>query len=40
MTSGPLVFDTQVLGRRPGTEKSYELVVGAPADLGLDVFGV
>lgn len=40
MTSGPFVFDTQVLGRRPGTEKSYELVLDAPADLGLDVFGV
>lgn len=40
MTSGPLVFDTYVLGRRFGTEKSFELVVDAPADLGLDVFGV
>lgn len=40
MSSRPLVFDTHVLGRRPGTEKSYVLTVEAPADLGLDVFGV
>lgn len=40
MISGPFVFDTQVLGRQPGTEKSYELVLEAPVDLGLDVFGV
>lgn len=40
MSSRPLVFDTHVLGRRPGTEKSYDLVVDAPADLGLDVLGV
>ena len=37
---GPLVLDTQVLGRRPGTEKSFELTVEAPADLGHDVIGV
>lgn len=40
MTSRPFVFDTQVLGRRPGTEKSYNLELEAPADLGLPVFGV
>ena len=40
MTSGPLVLDTHELGRRPGNEKSFELTVDAPADLGLDVFGV
>ncbi|MGJ9411213.1 YceD family protein [Aeromicrobium sp. CF4.19] len=40
MLSGPLVFDTQVLGRRPGTEKTYEKTVEAPADLGHDVIGV
>ena len=40
MASRPFVFDTQVLGRRPGTEKSYDLVLEAPADLGLPVFGV
>lgn len=40
MISGPFVFDTLVLGRRPGTEKSYELVLEAPENLGLPVFGV
>ena len=40
MSSGPLVFDTQVLGRRPGTEKTYTRTIDAPTDLGLDVFGV
>lgn len=40
MLPGPLVFDTQVLGRRPGTEKSYEKTIEAPADLGHDVIGV
>lgn len=37
---GPLVLDTHVLGRRPGTEREYELTVDAPPDLGLDVYGV
>ena len=37
---GPLVFDTQVLGRRPGTEKTFTRTVEAPADLGHDVIGV
>ncbi len=40
MTAGPLVFDTQVLGRRPGTERTYTETVEAPADLGHDVYGV
>ncbi len=40
MLPGPLVFDTQVLGRRPGTEKTYEKTIEAPADLGHDVIGV
>lgn len=40
MSSGPLVFDTQVLGRRPGTEKTYDRVVDAPDDLGRGVLGV
>jgi len=35
-----LVFDTHVLGRRPGTEKTYDLVVEAPDDLGRGVLGV
>lgn len=38
--AGPLVFDTQVLGRRPGTERTYTKTVEAPADLGHDVYGV
>lgn len=37
---GPLVFDTQVLGRRPGTERTYTRTIEAPADLGHDVYGV
>lgn len=40
MQSGPLVFDTHVMGRRPGTEREYRLDVDAPTDLGLDVIGV
>ena len=40
MLSGPLVFDTHVLGRRPGTERTVERIVEAPADLGIDIFGV
>jgi uncharacterized protein len=38
--SGPLVVDTQELGRRPGNERSLNLSVAAPADLGSDVYGV
>ncbi|TXL62713.1 YceD family protein [Aeromicrobium terrae] len=38
--SGPLVVDTQELGRRPGNERSLDLSVAAPADLGSDVYGV
>ena len=37
---GPLVFDTQVLGRRPGTERTVTRTIEAPADLGHDVYGV
>ncbi|MBM9464571.1 DUF177 domain-containing protein [Aeromicrobium sp. YIM 150415] len=40
VSSGPLVFDTQALGRRPGTEKTYTRTIEAPTGLGLDVFGV
>lgn len=40
MLSGPLVFDTLELGRRPGTERTVERTVEAPADLGIDIFGV
>lgn len=37
---GPLVFDTQVLGRRPGTERTFTRTIEAPPDLGYDVYGV
>ncbi len=38
--SGPLVVDTHELGRRPGNERTKNLSVAAPADLGSAVFGV
>lgn len=38
--SGPLVFDTYELGRRPGAERTITRTVEAPADLGIDIFGV
>jgi uncharacterized protein len=37
---GPLVIDTHELGRRPGTERTYDLTVPAPAELGVDLIGV
>lgn len=40
MLTGPLVFDTHILGRRPGTERTVQRTVEAPADLGIDIFGV
>ncbi|MEH3034104.1 MAG: YceD family protein [Aeromicrobium erythreum] len=40
MSSPELVFDTRSLGRQPGTEKTVDRVVEAPADLGHDVYGV
>lgn len=40
MRSGPLVFDTHAMGRRPGTEKLYSLTLDALVDLGLDVLGI
>jgi uncharacterized protein len=40
VSTGPLVVDTHELGRRPGTERTYELSVDAPANLGGDVYGV
>jgi len=40
LLSGPLVFDTRELGRRPGTERTVQRVVKAPADLGTAVFAV
>ena len=38
--SGPLVVDTHELGRRPGNERTIDLSIAAPADLGGNVFGV
>lgn len=40
MSSQSLVIDTREFGRRPGREKTYDLTVEAPADLGHDVYGV
>lgn len=40
MLTGPLVFDTSPLGRRPGTERTIETTIDAPAELGLNMFGV
>ncbi|MFL6090037.1 MAG: YceD family protein [Aeromicrobium sp.] len=40
MSTGPLVVDTHALGRRPGTERTLELTVDAPADLGSGLNGV
>ncbi|WP_127131400.1 DUF177 domain-containing protein [Georgenia sp. SYP-B2076] len=36
----PLVVSTHELGRRPGTMRTYERTVPAPADLGTTVIGV
>lgn len=36
----PLVLDIQELQRRPGTMRELNLVVPAPADLGIEVIGV
>ncbi len=40
MLSGPLVFDTHEMGRKPGAERTYTVTIEAPADLGYDVYGV
>ena len=40
VSTGPLVVDTHELGRRPGAERTYDLHIDAPADLGSDVYGV
>src|SRR5687767_12995367 len=36
----PLVFDTQALGRRPGSMEQVQLTVEAPANLGTDIIAV
>jgi uncharacterized protein len=38
--SGPLVVDAHEMGRQPGTERTLELTVQAPADMGYDVYAV
>jgi uncharacterized protein len=38
--SGPLVFDTHEMGRKPGAERTFTLTVPAPADMGYDVYSV
>lgn len=40
MLTGPLVFDTHELGRRPGTERTVNRTASAPTNLGIDVFKV
>lgn len=40
MLSGPLVFDTHEMGRKPGAERTFTLTVPAPADMGYDVNSV
>ena len=36
----PLVINTHELGRRPGSLRTRELTVSAPADLGIELIGV
>jgi len=36
----PLVLDTLELGRRPGSTRTAQRTVAAPADLGTDVIGI
>lgn len=36
----PLVLDTVELGRRPGSTRTVQRTVAAPADLGTDVIGI
>jgi uncharacterized protein len=36
----PLVINTHELGRRPGSMRTLELTVPAPADLGIELIGV
>ncbi len=38
--SGPLVFDTHEMGRKPGAERTFTVTTEAPAGLGYDVYGV
>jgi uncharacterized protein len=38
--SGPLVFDTHEMGRKPGAERSFAKTIKAPAEMGYDVYAV
>jgi len=38
--SGPLVFDTHEMGRKPGAERTFTRTVEAPAEMGYDVYAV
>ena len=40
VSTGPLVFDTHEMGRKPGAERTHNVSIEAPADLGYDVYGV
>lgn len=38
--SSPWVFSTRELGRRPGTMRTYQRTIPAPADFGMPVIGI
>jgi uncharacterized protein len=38
--SGPLVFDTHEMGRKPGAERTFTLSTPAPSEMGYDVYAV
>jgi uncharacterized protein len=38
--TGPLVFDTHEMGRKPGAERTFTRTVEAPAEMGYDVYAV
>ncbi|MFC5679210.1 DUF177 domain-containing protein [Aeromicrobium endophyticum] len=38
--TGPLVFDTHEMGRKPGAERNFTRTVEAPAEMGYDVYAV
>lgn len=40
MLSGPLVIDTHELGRKPGSERTYNRSIEASAGMGYDVYAV
>jgi uncharacterized protein len=38
--TGPLVFDTHEMGRKPGAERTFTRTVESPAEMGYDVYAV